>query len=107
MSVLAVQSLRVKLAMPAGDVTITRCADIVEPVESAEQTPVHLAAVFGAERDSQHFETRPVVQLEQLGHQLGGCVLMEVGREIRNPDPVVSPGPPARARPCRAVNTIP
>ncbi len=33
----------------------------------------------GAERDAGHLEAAPIVPLEQLGHQIGGRVAMEIG----------------------------
>src|SRR5690606_24310247 len=50
-------------------------------------------AIFGAVAVQEDLETRPVVQLQQLGDQMGRSVVAEVGRQIADAQPTL----PARA----------
>ena len=70
---------------------------------AAHQPGAHLAVVVGAERNSEHLETRAVVQLEQLRDQKGGGMLVEIAGQIGNPHLAVTIGlsGPQRRRPQR------
>ena len=55
-------------------------SDIVKQIERRHQTGAHVAAVVGAERNSDDLEPRVVVELEQLRHQIRSRMPMIIRR---------------------------
>src|SRR5262249_12935977 len=74
------------------DLSIGFHRDIDESVERRRQSRPYVAAVIRAKRNSDHLEPRPIVQLEQLGHQIGYRMTTKVAGEIGEADLVVAPG---------------
>src|SRR5262249_19543409 len=71
-----------ELADELGDVAVGASGHIEEAVEGAVQTRPHRTAVVRAKRNPDPLEVRAIVPLEHLRHDVGGHVLMEVGRGI-------------------------
>src|SRR6185437_3383192 len=69
-----------------GGVAMREPADIHEAVKGASQPRTHRTAIVDAIAIGHNLETIAIVGLEQARHQLCGGVLMEVAREIAEPN---------------------
>ncbi|CAO3377395.1 hypothetical protein [Azospirillum argentinense] len=67
-------------------------ADVVEGVEGGLQPAARRATVVGAVGTGDDADAVAVVQLEQLGRQIGGGVFVEVGGEVGDGEPAVAAG---------------
>ena len=68
-----------------GDGLVIQRADIVEDVDRPPDPLLHLVMLCRAVGISMDLEAVPVVQLEQPRHQVHGRMVVEVGREIADP----------------------
>ena len=64
-------------------------AHVDEAAKGFLQALAHAVLAVGAERDGDGVEAGAVVALEALGHQVGGGVVVEVGRQVGHTDAVM------------------
>jgi hypothetical protein len=88
------RNVDVQRAHQPGDLAVALGADIDEALETLRQAPAIGVAGIAAEGQRRDLETRPVMSLEQPGHQMRGGVVVEIGGKIGEADTTV-PIPPA------------
>ena len=72
----------VELVQKLRDVEVALRSDVVELIERPHQAGPHIALIVATEGDADNLEARAIVQLEQLSHQEGGRMPVEIRGQI-------------------------